>query len=179
MLCRVFAYVLAGLVGAMAAVPVAVRAADEPTPSIEGDWLVESRDAVIRIQQQGDQYEGHIVWQLHDTYGPEDGPDLDGKTVTDRKNPDPSLRLQPLTGLRLLWGLRYDAASGAWLDGHVYDTDNGKVYQCEVRLLDANHLKLRGYIGISLLGGNTVWSRVPAGTTPVGPARPATVAPGR
>lgn len=179
MLCRVFAYVLAGLVGAMAAVPVAVRAADEPTPSIEGDWLVESRDAVIRIQQQGDQYEGHIVWQLHDTYGPEDGPDLDGKTVTDRKNPDPSLRLQPLTGLRLLWGLRYDAASGAWLDGHVYDTDNGKVYQCEVRLLDANHLKLRGYIGISLLGGNTVWSRVPAGTTPAGPARQATVAPGR
>lgn len=163
----------------MAAASWPSRAADDlpapqPAPSIEGDWLVESRDAVIRIQRQGDQYEGHIVWQLHDTYGPEDGPDLNGKTVTDRKNPDPSLRSQPLTGLRLLWGLHYDATSNTWVDGHVYDTDNGKVYQCQIHLLDANRLRLRGYIGISLLGGNTVWTRVPAGTAPGGPAQPAT-----
>jgi uncharacterized protein (DUF2147 family) len=160
------------------------RAADDPavsqpSPSIEGDWLVESRDAVIRIERRGDQYEGHIVWQLHDTYGPEDGPDLDGKIVTDRKNPDPSLRLQPLTGLRLLWGLRYDATHDIWVDGHVYDTDNGKVYQCQIRLLDGNHLKLRGFIGISLLGGNTVWSRVPAGATPGGPSQRAAAGSGR
>jgi uncharacterized protein (DUF2147 family) len=157
------------------------RAADDlpassPQPSIEGDWLVESRDAVIRIQRQGDQYEGRIVWQLHDTYGPEDGPELNGKTVTDRKNPDPSLRSQPLTGLRLLWGLHYDAAHGEWVDGHVYDSDNGKVYQCRVRLLDANRLRLHGFIGITLLGGNTVWSRVSAGTTAGGQARPAAAA---
>jgi uncharacterized protein (DUF2147 family) len=153
---------------------VAAWAADDlpaagPQPSIEGDWLVESRDAVIRIERQGDLYEGHIVWQLHDTYGPEDGPELNGKTVTDRKNPDPALRSQPLTGLRLLWGLRYDAPTGEWVDGHVYDSDNGKVYQCHVRLLDANRLRLHGFIGVSLLGGNTVWSRVPPGTSP-GPA---------
>lgn len=157
------------------------RAADDlpaasPQPTIEGDWLVESRDAVIRIRRQGNQYEGHIVWQLHDTYGPEDGPELNGKTVTDLKNPDPALRSQPLTGLRLLWGLHYDAADGEWVDGHVYNSDNGKVYQCHVRLLDANRLRLHGFIGITLLGGNTVWSRVPAGTTPGGQAQPAAAA---
>jgi uncharacterized protein (DUF2147 family) len=128
--------------------------------AIVGDWLVESRDAVIRIEQVGDEYQGYILWQLHDTYGPEDGPALNGKIVTDRNNPDPALRSQPLTGLRLLKGLHYDVGNRKWIGGRVYNADNGRTYNCLVRLLDANRLQLRGYIGISLLGGNTVWSRV-------------------
>jgi uncharacterized protein (DUF2147 family) len=127
---------------------------------IVGDWLVASRDAVIRIEQVGDEYQGYILWQLHDTYGPEDGPELNGKIVTDRKNPDPALRSQPLTGLRLLTGLRYDADDEKWTGGHVYNSDDGRTYNCLVRLLGPDRLQLRGYIGISLLGGNTVWSRV-------------------
>jgi uncharacterized protein (DUF2147 family) len=135
--------------------------ADMPAASgIVGDWLVESRDAVIHIERVGDEYQGYILWQLHDTYGPEDGPDLNGKIVTDRNNPDPSLRDQPLTGLRLLKGLRYDANNNKWIGGRVYNSENGKTYNCLVRLLNPNRLQLRGYIGISLLGGNTVWSRV-------------------
>ncbi|MGH8159925.1 MAG: DUF2147 domain-containing protein [Rhodanobacter sp.] len=126
---------------------------------IEGNWLVESRDAIIHIGRHGDQYEGRIVWQLHDTYGPEDGPDLNGKIVTDRNNPDVALRSQPLTGLRLLWGLRYNEDRHMWVDGHVYDSDNGKTYHCRVRLLDHDRLNLRGYIGISLFGGSTTWTR--------------------
>lgn len=132
-----------------------------PTPSaIVGDWLVESRDAVIRIEQVGDHYQGHILWQLHDTYGPEDGPALNGKIVTDRNNPDPALRAQPLTGLRLLTGLTFDPASEKWKGGHVYNADNGHTYNCQVRMLGPNRLQLRGYVGISLFGGSTVWSRV-------------------
>jgi uncharacterized protein (DUF2147 family) len=133
-----------------------------PNPSIVGDWLVASHDAVIRIERAGDRYEGYIAWQLHDTYGPEDGPELNGKIVTDRNNPDPSLRSRPLTGLRLLWALRYDPASAQWVDGQVYDADNGKTYHCQIHLLDPDRLNLRGYIGITLLGGNTTWTRVHA-----------------
>ncbi|GLQ48151.1 hypothetical protein GCM10007862_32020 [Dyella lipolytica] len=128
--------------------------------AIVGDWLVESRDAVIRIERVGDEYQGYILWQLHDTYGPEDGPQLNGKTVTDRNNPDPAQRSQPLTGLRLLKGLRYDVGDNKWTGGRVYNAENGRTYRCLVRLLSPNRLQLRGYIGISLLGGNTVWSRV-------------------
>jgi uncharacterized protein (DUF2147 family) len=128
--------------------------------AIVGDWLVDSRDAVIRIEQVGDQYQGQILWQLHDTYGPEDGPELNGKIVTDRNNPDPALRSQPLTGLRLLKGLHYDAGNRKWIGGRVYNSENGRTYNCQVRLLGPNRLQLRGYIGISLFGGNTVWSRV-------------------
>lgn len=127
--------------------------------AIEGDWLVQSRDAIIRIEREGDQYQGHIVWQLHDTYGPEDGPALNGKIVTDRNNPDPALRARPLTGLRLLWGLHYEPDHHMWVDGRVYDSDNGKTYHCQIHLQDNDHLILRGFIGISLLGGSTTWTR--------------------
>lgn len=142
-----------------------VAAADGATDSaaaagIVGDWLVDSRDAVIRIERVGDEYQGTIHWQLHDRYGPEDGAALQGRLVTDRNNPDPALRDQPLTGLRLLTGLRYDARNNKWTGGRVYNSQNGKTYNCLVTLLSANRLQLRGYIGISLFGGNTVWNRV-------------------
>lgn len=130
-----------------------------PGSAIVGDWLVQSRDAIIRIERQGDEYVGTIVWQLHDTYGPEDGPELSGKIVTDRHNPDPALRSRPLTGLRLLWGLRYDAGARNWVDGYVYNSDNGKQYHCEVRVPSADKLVLRGFIGVPLLGGSTTWTR--------------------
>lgn len=154
----------------------ATVASDEVSPAdaIVGDWLVHSRDAVIRIERHGDAFGGSIVWQRHDTYGPEDGPQLDGTTVTDRHNPDPALRSRPLTGLPLLRGLRYDASAHAWVDGYVYNTDNGKEYHCEIHLPSPDRLRLHGYIGVPLLGGSTTWTRThepfptaPASATPV------------
>lgn len=136
----------------------ATRAAD-PADALLGDWQVASRDAIVRIERVGDEYQGRLVWLLHDRYGPEDGPALAGRPVTDRNNPDPALRDRPLLGLRLLWGLHYDGA-GAWTGGWVYDSDDGRRYRCEIELEDRNHLRLRGYLGIPLLGGSTVWTRV-------------------
>lgn len=137
-----------------------VRNGPGAASAIVGDWLVSNHGAVIRIQQAGDQFDGYIFWQLHDTYGPEDGPALDGKVVTDRHNPNPALRTRPLTGLRLLIGLRYDRADNKWIDGRVYDTGSGRTYHCRVWLAGPNELVLRGYIGIPLFGKDTHWSRV-------------------
>lgn len=164
---------LIALAGAHVAAGLASAQEASPSSGIVGDWLVHSRDAIIRIEQQGDTYEGRIVWQLHDTYGPEDGPELNGKVVSDRHNPDPALRDRPLTGLRLLWGLRYDPERHAWIDGEVYNADNGKTYHCQIHLLDQNRLSLHGYIGITLLGGSTTWTRThwPASSTSGRPAR--------
>ena len=135
-------------------------AADDAADGIVGDWMVESRDAAIRIRREGDEYQGRIVWQLHDTFGPEDGPVLNGKPATDIHNPDPALRSRPIDGMLLLWGLHYDARERKWRDGHIYDSDEGHTYHCTVWLKDAGHLKLRGYMGLSLFGGNTVWTRL-------------------
>lgn len=134
--------------------------AQNPADAVVGDWLVESADAVIRITRNGDGYDGHIVWQLHDHYGPEDGPQWNGKIVVDRNNPDPALRSRTLDGMRLMWDLRYDADLQEWTGGRVYDSDDGHTYRCRLRLEDPSHLRLRGYVGIPLLGGSSVWTRV-------------------
>ncbi|TAM96275.1 MAG: DUF2147 domain-containing protein [Rhodanobacteraceae bacterium] len=157
-LCALVSLLLAGING----YAMAGSAQGEPAAAsaIVGDWLVANRGAVIRIQQAGDKFDGYIAWQLHDTYGPEDGPALDGKVVTDRNNPDPALRARPLTGLRLLTGLQYNRADNKWTGGEVYDTDNGRTYHCMVRLASPNRLVFRGYIGIPLFGKNTYWTRV-------------------
>lgn len=146
--------------------------ADPPDPAdaIVGDWLVQTRDAVVRITRAGDGYEGRIVWQQRDHYGPEDGPDWDGKVAVDRNNPDPALRSRTIDGMRLIWGLHYRPDEAEWNGGHVYDADDGRTYRCLIRLKDPDHLKLRGYLGITLLGGSTIWTRVdsvPPKTPPV------------
>jgi uncharacterized protein (DUF2147 family) len=48
---------------------------------------------------------------------------------------------------------------GAWSGGFIYDPNSGKTYRCKLKLKDRNTLKLRGYIGISLLGRTDVWTR--------------------
>ncbi len=58
--------------------------------------------------------------------------------------------------------LLYDfKASGAneWEDGHIYSADEGATYSAKMALLDANTLKVRGFVGISLFGKSQVWTR--------------------
>jgi len=140
---------------------IARAAAADPADGIVGYWLVATADAAIRIERRGDgYYDGYIAWQLHDTYGPEDGPELEGRAVTDRNNPDPALRSRPLDGLRLVWDLHYDPEHEEWSGGRVYDSEDGHTFRCQMWLLDPDHLRLRGYVGITLLGGSSTWTRI-------------------
>jgi uncharacterized protein (DUF2147 family) len=151
--------IVAGITG----LGTAVRAAAVPPGDrIVGQWLVESRDAIVDVSAHGEgdarRYEGRIAWLKDDRYHAEDGPDLDGKPVMDRHNPDPAKRQLPLLGSRMLWDLRFDG--NRWTGGRVYNSDNGHSYNCNLRLIDDDHLRLHGYVGISMFGGNTTWTRV-------------------
>ena len=46
-----------------------------------------------------------------------------------------------------------------WEDGWIYDPDSGSTYTAEMHLEGPDTLKLRGYLGISLLGQTQVWTR--------------------
>jgi uncharacterized protein (DUF2147 family) len=46
-----------------------------------------------------------------------------------------------------------------WEDGTIYDPKNGKTYSCIIKAKGLNNLDIRGYIGISLLGRTTNWTR--------------------
>jgi uncharacterized protein (DUF2147 family) len=66
---------------------------------------------------------------------------------------------KPLIGLRILWNLRRD--TDQWTGGRILDPDNGKVYRCDITLEDrGRRLRVRGFIGFSVLGRTQYWLRV-------------------
>lgn len=65
---------------------------------------------------------------------------------------------QPILGLIIVRGLSKDGDE--WGNGKVLDPKNGKLYKCYISLVDKNKLKLRGYIGFSIIGRTEYWYRV-------------------
>lgn len=64
-----------------------------------------------------------------------------------------------VVGLTILWGLKQDGDE--WAGGHIMDPKNGKVYKCKIKAENGGQtLKVRGFIGISLIGRNQVWKRL-------------------
>jgi len=49
--------------------------------------------------------------------------------------------------------------NGAWSGGFICDPNSGKTYRGKLTLKDPNTIKLRGYIGISLIGRTETWAR--------------------
>lgn len=128
---------------------------------IVGVWRTAETDkgySHVKITRNGDEFEGKIIWLKVPNYGSEEGPELEGKPKTDRQNPDKSKRDRPIVGLKLLDGFEYDG-DGEWSGGTIYDPENGKTYKANMNL-DGDTLKVRGFIGFSLLGRTTEWTRV-------------------
>ena len=122
-------------------------AADE----VFGRWLVESGEAVVEIAPCGDRACGRLVW-LQSPYA------ADGSPKRDANNPDPGVRMRPLCGLELITGLE-PAGDGAWEGGRIYSARDGRTYGVEIAPQGDDRLSVRGYVGISLLGGSQTWVR--------------------
>jgi len=148
-------------IAAVLAVGVAA-AADNPGDAIVGLWKTEPDVhgyAIVQITRQGKRYNGRIVWLEKPLYGPDE--ERPGKPKVDLNNSDPKLRERPILGLELVKSFVYNG-KGKWKKGTIYDPNKGKTYKCKAWLADADTLKLRGYIGFSLLGRNATWKRVAA-----------------
>jgi lathosterol oxidase len=118
--------------------------------AITGVWQTHGdKPAKIQIYASAGQYYGKIIALL---YTP-----ADGKPVVDINNPDAAKRSQPVVGLVLLKAFKFD--KDEWNSGQVYDPESGKTYSCVLSLKDANTLKVRGYVGISMFGRTEVWTR--------------------
>jgi uncharacterized protein (DUF2147 family) len=65
---------------------------------------------------------------------------------------------KPILGLIVIKGLTRDGKE--YNSGKILDPKNGKLYQCFITLVGNEKLKVRGYIGISLLGRTQYWQRV-------------------
>jgi uncharacterized protein (DUF2147 family) len=117
---------------------------------IVGVWLTNGKEpAKIQVYKAGDKYFGKIVWLKN--------PDKDGKPKVDSKNPDKINQSQKIMGLVILQNFKFD--DDEWEDGKIYDPESGKTYSCNMSLNGINTLKVRGYIGVSLLGRTETWTR--------------------
>lgn len=118
---------------------------------VEGKWLNQEKDAKVEIYKaKNGKFYGKIIWLKE--------PDRNGKPKTDDKNPKENLRSQPIIGLLILKGFNKDG-DNTYEDGTVYDPKNGKTYSCKITYENANTLSIRGYVGISMLGRTTTWTR--------------------
>lgn len=118
---------------------------------IIGIWLTAGKEpAKIQIYKSGERFYGKIIWLKN--------PTDNGKPKVDGNNPDKSKRGNPVMGLILLSGFKFDG-DDEWKSGDIYDPESGKTYDSYLYLSDKNTLKVRGYIGISLFGRTETWTR--------------------
>ena len=106
-----------------------------------------AKESVIEVYKTGDKIYGKIIQILKEE-------DRD-KTCIECTGKDKD---QPIEGLVIVRGLEKEGDE--WTGGKVLDPKNGKLYKCYISLENENKLKLRGYIGFSLLGRTEYWYRV-------------------
>jgi uncharacterized protein (DUF2147 family) len=70
---------------------------------------------------------------------------------------DISMDVLCILGLPILRDFKYKGAN-EWEGGKIYDPKNGKTYSCKMTL-QGNTLKVRGFVGISLLGRTTIGTK--------------------
>ena len=65
---------------------------------------------------------------------------------------------KPVMGMVLINGLTKD--NDEYNGGTIIDPTNGKVYKCYIALEAQDKLKVRGYIGLSIIGRTQYWYRI-------------------
>ena len=147
------------LVGMVLLLCLSSRMLAQNPDAILGKWLNAKGTAQVEIYIEGGKYFGKIVWLKEPVYPADDKRGMGGQTKVDRENPNPALRTQPLMGLLLLRNFEF-ARDVLWERGQIYDPENGKDYRCKMTLTSPDVLRVRGFIGISLIGRTEVWTRV-------------------
>ena len=116
-----------------------------------GKWKLEDGSAIVEVYQDGNVYNGKIVWLKNPT-------ESDGTPAVDSNNPDKSLRKRQILGLNMLHGLKKDGEKYA--GGKIYDPGNGKTYNCSMKV-EGDVLRVRGSLDAKGLLGRTMdWFRV-------------------
>lgn len=119
------------------------QAVDPDTKQPSGWFLISNHDGV---------YDGTLVKMFLE---PGDDPNIVcAKCRDDRHN-------QPWLGLQIIRGMKPDGDS-KYTGGTILDPRDGNVYDAMMTLTaDGQTLVIRGYLGISLLGRNEYWTRLP------------------
>jgi uncharacterized protein (DUF2147 family) len=115
-----------------------------------GEWLVENGSGQVHIENCGGALWGAVSWE--------------DKPGRDTNNPDPSLRGRPTLGIPILIAMRpatverWGRSEQRW-EGHIYNVENGKLYEGSIRLSAPNTLRIEGCVLGGLFCGGQDWTR--------------------
>ena len=118
---------------------------------IEGKWKTiddetgQAKSIVEISKNSKGQYTGKILQLLQK---PENENCI--KCTDDRKN-------KPLVGLEIIRGIKKDG--NEFTGGTITDPKSGKTYKCTITR-EGGKLKVRGYVGFSLIGRTQTWQQV-------------------
>lgn len=104
--------------------------------------------SLIRISDKN----GELIATIEKGFLPSDSPnDTCDKCTDERKG-------KLLLGMVIMDGMKQKG--DMYEGGRILDPDNGKIYQCKIKIDAANNkLEVRGFIGISLFGRSQIWIR--------------------
>lgn len=120
--------------------------------TVTGKWYTmdpdtDEKESIIEVYKQNDKIYAKIIRLLQEE---DQGKVCDKCTGKDKD--------QPIEGLVILKELSKD--DDEWSGGKILDPKNGSYYKCYITLVEQNKLKIRGYIGFSLIGRTEYWYRV-------------------
>ncbi|MEE4301523.1 MAG: DUF2147 domain-containing protein [Pseudomonadales bacterium] len=145
------------LVGCLLALSVAgvLDARAEAAAALEGCWISAAEDGVIEFRPGDDgALRGRVVGVAEPLFT--EGPRR-GEPIVDLNNPDVSLRARSIAGIYVVEGLRQNG--DAWRGGRLYDPRSGRRFSARARLGEDGMLRIRGYLGMPLLGVTLRWRR--------------------
>lgn len=120
--------------------------------SVLGKWKVRDEktgeaNAIVEIYKKKELVFAKIVEILDPNY-------IDKKcTLCKGKNKD-----KPGVGINVLINLK--SKNKKWSDGYAFDPRNGNYYNCYIKLVNSNKLKVRGFVGIPIIGRTIYWERL-------------------
>ena len=123
-------------------------------PSAVGRWTTiddetKKPKSVITIYEEGGKLFGKIEKLFRE-------PNEEQNPLCDKC--EGTLKNQPITGMVILRDLKKDGDE--WTGGTILDPANGKTYKAKIAVQDGGKkLKVRGYIGMALLGRTQHWVR--------------------
>lgn len=123
--------------------------------AVLGRWVSET--SIFEVTANGDSLTGRVVALMNPLYteGEEFGPV--GATRRDDLNPDVNLRTRSILGLEII--SEYEFTGKKW-QGKIYDPESGKTYSSNMHVAKDGSLKMRGYIGVPMLGRTAIFRPV-------------------